>query len=302
MFQDLADMIVTDYEVQGHKAIRRLKSALKHLRGYFGKLRALDITTDKISRYVRHRQGGGAANATIRNETAVLKRMFTLAVRADRLTRSPHVPQPKVRNVRENFLSMGDVRAVVNLLPEYLKPVATFAALTGWGKAEVLGLRWTDVDWGSGTVHLQPGTTKNDEGRTFPMSALPDLERLARGQLEHTRKLEHETGEIIPWVFHRNGSRIRSMRTAWNNACSMAGLEAAWFHDLRRTAVRNLEKAGVSRSVAMKLTGHKTESVYRRYAIADQTALEEGVQKLAKLHAGDREGRTVTPIEEAIGE
>ena len=177
-----------------------------------------------------------------------------------------------------------------------------FASLTGWTKAEILGLRWTDVYFTSGTVHLQPGTTKNDEGRTFPMNALPPLEKLLRDQLELTRTLERETGEIVPWVFSRSGKQIRSMREAWDNACALAGLEGTWFDDLRRTAVRNLEKAGVSRSVAMKLTGHKTESVYRRYAIADQTALEEGVEKLAKLHAGsDLEERTVVPIKEAIG-
>ena len=77
------------------------------------------------------------------------------------------------------------------------------------------------------------------------------------------------------------------MDGAWKGACKRAGLAGAWFHDMRRTAVRNLERAGVSRSVAMKLTGHKTESVYLRYAITDKTAMEEGVQKLALFHARD---------------
>ena len=78
------------------------------------------------------------------------------------------------------------------------------------------------------------------------------------------------------------------MEGAWRGACKRAGLEGAWFHDLRRTAVRNLERAGVSRSVATKLTGHKTESVYLRYAITDKAVMEEGVQKLARFHARDR--------------
>jgi Phage integrase family len=63
-------------------------------------------------------------------------------------------------------------------------------------------------------------------------------------------------------------------------------------HDFRRTAVRNLERAGVSRSVAMKLVGHKTESIYRRYAIVSQRELAEGVAKLAQLHACPAFGHT----------
>ena len=81
------------------------------------------------------------------------------------------------------------------------------------------------------------------------------------------------------------------MRDAWNSACVKAGNPGAWFHDLRRSAVRNMERAGVSRSVAMKVTGHKTESIYKRYAIADVVSLEEGLKKLAGL---DSAGDTVT--------
>ena len=67
-------------------------------------------------------------------------------------------------------------------------------------------------------------------------------------------------------------------------------------HDLRRTAVRNLERAGVSRSVAMKLTGHKTEAVYRRYAIVSESDLSDGVKKLESLLTTDlSEPRKVLP-------
>jgi integrase len=85
------------------------------------------------------------------------------------------------------------------------------------------------------------------------------------------------------------------MRGAWQGACDRAKVTGAWFHDLRRTAVRNLERAGVSRSAAMKLTGHKTESAYRRYAIAAAAALAEGVEQLARLHA-EPAVRKVVPI------
>ncbi|MFQ5747417.1 MAG: tyrosine-type recombinase/integrase, partial [Gemmatimonadota bacterium] len=109
-------------------------------------------------------------------------------------------------------------------------------------------------------------------------------------------EVERERGTIVPWVFHRDGEPIRSFRRAWIGACKRAGLEGAWFHDLRRTAVRNLERAGVSRSVAMKLTGHKTEAIYRRYAIVDSVALSEGVDKLARFHATGPRERKVVPL------
>jgi integrase len=133
-------------------------------------------------------------------------------------------------------------------------------------------------------------------GRSFPFSALPPLAALLEAQREHTRTVERETGKIVRYVFHRRGERIGSIREAWNGACRRAGVPDAIFHDLRRTAVRRLERAGVPRSVAMKLTGHKTEAVYRRYAIADHAALHEGVGKLAKLFERPPEPATVVSI------
>jgi len=86
-------------------------------------------------------------------------------------------------------------------------------------------------------------------------------------------------------VFHRKGRQIKDLREAWRRACSKGGLVNKNPHDLRRSAVGPLERARVPRSVAMKLTGHKTEDVYRRYAIVDQTALEDGVARLAQLRS-----------------
>lgn len=282
-FEDLVEMIETDYRVNGRKS--SIRGVLSHLSGFFGTTRAIDITTDRITRYIADRQDEGAANASIQNELAALKRMFTLAVRAGRLPNRPYIPSLHIRNTREGFFEPADLERLIAALPEAEAAVTRFAALTGWRKGEVLPLRWSQVDFSTGTVRLAPGTTKNDEGREFPFRSLPPLEELLVQQRERTRAIERETGRIIPHVFHRNGRPIREMRVAWTAACKATGLEGWLFHDLRRTAVRNLEKAGVPRSVAMKLTGHKTEAVYRRYAIADHVALSEGVEKLARLHS-----------------
>jgi hypothetical protein len=87
-------------------------------------------------------------------------------------------------------------------------------------------------------------------------------------------------GTICPFVFHRNGERIAYFRTAWKNACKAAGRPGALVHDMRRSAVRTFERAGVPRSVAMSIVEHKTESIYRRYAIVDEAMQREEAARL----------------------
>ena len=128
---------------------------------------------------------------------------------------------------------------------------------------------------------MEPGETKNGEGRMFPLT--PGLRAVLERQRERTTALEQAQGRIIPWVFHRNGEPIRDLRIAWGKACKDAGLPGKLLHDFRRTAVRNLERAGVPRSTAMVMVD-RTESIYLRYAITDEAMLREGAEKLAKLH------------------
>ena len=188
--------------------------------------------------------------------------------------------------------------ALEPLAGQHVAAARVLGVVTGWRKGEVLPLQWRQVDFEAGEVRLEPDTTKNDEGRTFPFRALPALAELLEQQRERTRALERETGQIVPHVFHRNGRPVRDFSAAWRKATTDAGLSGWLFHNLRRNAVRNLERAGVPRSVAMKLTGHKTEAVYRRYAFADAKALSEGVEKLAQLHAADATKRSkVLPLE-----
>ena len=222
--------------------------------------------------------------------------------------------------MRSGFFEREQFEAVRRCLPDYLRPVVTFMYVTGWrSRSEVFPLQWHQVDFAAGTVRLEPGSTKNKDGRMFYLT--PELREVLEAQRAATEKLTRETGRIIPWVFHRRGAPILSMYTAWANACLRAGLATKTVtvengrrvvkitaqripHDLRRTAVRNLERAGVLRSTAMKMTGHKTESVYRRYAIVSDVDLREGAAKLATLataDAGTKSGTlgTVTAIRAA---
>src|SRR5258705_11943525 len=139
--------------------------------------------------------------------------------------------------------------------------------------SEILTLQWHQVDFDAGVVRLEPGKTKNREGRLFPFT--DELRTILEMQWADTASLQRRPGRIIP---------IKSLYGPWRSACDAAGGPGRMPHDFRRTPVRNLERAGVSRSVAMKLTGHKTESIYRRYAIVAEQDLKDGVAKLALLH------------------
>jgi integrase len=134
---------------------------------------------------------------------------------------------------------------------------------------------------------LEPGTTKNKDGRRFPFTT-------QRRSLLEAQHAEHERlkkrGIVVPWVLFRMVAKgrggplrprgITTFNGSFKAACRKAGCPGRILHDFRRTAVRNLERAGVPRSVAMKLTGHKTESVYRRYANADDRDLRVAVERL----------------------
>jgi integrase len=112
-------------------------------------------------------------------------------------------------------------------------------------------------------------------------------------QLGRVQTQERALGQVIPWLFPApDGARLQSFRRRWLTACKQAGLVGRIPHDFRRTAVRNLERAGVPRSAAMKMVGHKTESVYRRYAIVDESMMREGAVKLAALHDAQRQQAT----------
>jgi hypothetical protein len=182
---------------------------------------------------------------------------------------------------------------------------------TGWRLGEILPLTWRHIDLKAGIIRLEPGTTKNDEGRTFPFRALPALATLVERQGEATDRsrtgdeAHHPVGVPsrrgthpglpgrLGYRLHRGGLfRVLPPKPGKTDGEKRP---TRLFHDLRRTAVRNLERAGVLRSVAMRLTGHKTESIYRRYAIVNEGDLAQGVAKLATLHEepGASEGRMI---------
>jgi integrase len=114
----------------------------------------------------------------------------------------------------------------------------------------------------------------------------PHLRSVLEAQRVATDTLQRERGVIIPFVFHHGGRAIKSFYKTWKSACRAVGCPGRIVHDFRRAAVRNLERAGVPRSTAMRMVGHRTMEIYSRYAIVDEVMLQEGSAKLAAYLEG----------------
>lgn len=210
--------------------------------------------------------------------------MFILGERAEKVARRPYISLLNEDNARKGFLEPEQLRAVVAELPDDLKPLIEAAYLTGWRvRSELSSRQWSHVDFKGGWLRLEPGESKNREGRQFPL--IPPLRALLEVQKMWADSLAHSTGRITPWLFFREqGEPIKDFYGAWRSACRKVGIVGIVPHDLRRSAVRNLERSGVPRSVAMKMVGHKTEAIYRRYAIVAEADLVAGGEKLTSLH------------------
>ena len=281
-FDAAAADVITDYEINGRKSTRDVEARIRlHLKPYFGGRRMASITTADVRAYIAHRQEPGAANATVNRELAVLKRAFRLAKQAGTVMYVPHIPMLRENNVRSGFFERDEFEAVREQLPAPLRPVVTFGYLTGWRvNSEVLPLTWAQVDRTTKTIRLEPGATKNSEGRTLPCDLLPELDDVMAGQWAERRRLAVE-GTLCPYVFHRDGEPVRYFRDAWVSACKAAGLPGRLVHDFRRTAVRNLVRAGVPEKISMGITGHKTRSVFDRYDIVNEADLRNALGQLA---------------------
>jgi integrase len=283
-FDDLAAAFVRDYKINGLRSIEQAERNVRRLRRYFGGRRALDIDTDQVEAYKDQRLEAGAKPATINRELAALKRMFSLAMKGRRgFHYRPYIALLDEENTREGFFEPADFWAVCKYLAPDLADLAMFAYLTGWRKGEVLGLEWRNVtlDRRGGaivgaTVTLPAARSKNKKGRKVVLrDALLDglLRRVA------VRRLD------CPYVFHRDGTPVRSFRRAWLTACKQAGVEGKVFHDLRRSGVRNMVRAGVPELVAMRISGHRTRSVFDRYDITSEADLEAAAEQTSRYVA-----------------
>lgn len=232
----------------------------------------------QVERFIQQRRSSGKKPATVNRESGGLRQALNLAQKQGRLSRVPFVPMLKEDNARQGFFERGEFEAVVSRLPEPVADIAKFAYLSGWRKGEILPLRWDAVDRTAPEVRLR--TSKNNRGRVLPL--VGELWALIERRWK-AREVEMPGGltRLSDNVFHngRNGKPIINFKKAWATACRKAGVPGKHFHDLRRTAVRDMIRAGTPQSIAMAISGHRTVSMFLRYDIANEQDKREALRK-----------------------
>jgi integrase len=285
-FEDLAARLVTRYTNDGKKSLERLEDSITHLRAFFGAYRARAIDYDAAGQYIEHRRAEGAAPATIKVEMTHLGQMFREAAKANTTAAVPVFPSVKVQNTRQGFFEPDEVARVLAHLPDEIAPLVAFYYDSGWRTQEILGLKWAQVNFRAGEVRLEPGSTKNADARVLHFSTFPRLADLLTRQRERADAVQRATGVLCPFVFFRYSQRaqkpkpIRNFYKAWHRACRAAGVPGKIPHDFRRTMVKRLEAARIPRATAMSITGHRSESVYRRYHIVSPAEQRDAMAKL----------------------
>jgi integrase len=244
----------------------------------FGPWRVIDLSATAVDQYAKARIAAGAKAATVNRETQLLGQAVQPLLAALGLP-ALHIRRLPEHNVRQGFAEKDAFEKVVAALPtEVLRDMARFAFRSSWRRGEIDSLEWPDVDRGARAIRLRPEAAKNGHGRTLALDA--ELAALIeRRWIAREYKNTDGTTALSRFVFHRNGKPIVDFRKAWRTACQAAGVPGLLFHDLRRTAVRNMVRAGVRETVAMGISGHKTRSMFDRYNIVNESDLREAMER-----------------------
>jgi integrase len=286
MLSELYADVLQDYRINHYASIDDLEDRwLKHLQPFFGHLAASDVTTDLCKRYIVQRQESGLADSTINRTLAALKRMFHLATECTppKVQFVPYIPMLKENNVRTGFV---ETEARVRLeqacgrIGLWMSAMFEVGCTYGWRHGSLLKMRVKQVDSNANVIRLEPGTTKNKKGLEVTMP------RRVRELL--IQCIQGKRGE--DYLFSReNGMPVRDFRGSWAKVCEEAGLPGLHFHDLRRTAARNMRRGHVAEKVAMEIGGWKTTSVFHRYAIVDHQDIANAMEMLERSQDEQRQ-------------
>lgn len=293
---ELATDFLLYYEAKQFKSYEHAKRRWElHLRPFFAFLRAEQVTSSLLDRYIAERRKQNASNGSINRELAGLHTMLVVAVRNKKLKRAMICEFPRLdesASIRQGFIEDGDRAKLLEGSELWFRAMVETGRTFGWRKTELLNLRVSQVDLLARSVRLAPGTTKNKAGR---IAFLPESLYLLIRECCHGKKPDD-------YVFTRDGKRIVDFRRTWHNACVRAGL-GHWqcrcgaevdrdlccpecersfplsrlvyrgliFHDLRRSGVRAMVRSGISEKVAMRISGHKTRSIFDRYDICSES-------------------------------
>lgn len=252
-----------------------------HLEPTFGGFLASRIDTEKMLKYRVGRIEAGAATSTVNREMAILRAMFYNGFECDppKVSRVPKFPKTlREPNPRQGFLTDDQYEALqTHCKHRWLLALMAVAFNYGFRKAELLSLKVGQVNLSDRTIRLLPGTTKNDRGRTAKMTE--EVYKLVAECVQGKSSQD----AVFCW---ENGSPVKDFRATWDKMVESAGVPNLLLHDFRRTAVRNMVRAGVSKHVAKKISGHVTDSIFDRYDIPDEADIEDVAMRLENRRIG----------------
>jgi integrase len=235
-------------------------------------------------------KGKSLKGSTLNREIACLKTIARRAVLDRKIDRNPVEGVRMFRETSRNrTLTPEEYQRLLENCSSHYQPVVQVAYVTGMRRGELTALRWDQVDLKEGVITLKPEDTKTNEAREIPLDE--DLKDLFR-------KIPRALGS--PYVFNFRGKGIKDPKTAFLRACQRANITDFHFHDLRHCAVTNFRKAGVSDSIIMSISGHKTHAVFRRYDRIDREDRKEALRRVRKLNDTNMTPELLTDLK-AVG-
>ena len=270
-YENLRDALIHNYHERGNKSLRVTADGddvicgLPALDKFFKGFAVARINTDAARTFADQRTAEGAKSGTVNGSLALLRRMLKIAQEDGKLQTVPKIRLLRPGYARTGFLPREQFERLLDPLPAHLKPLITFLYYCGVRLGEALDLEWHQVNLDTGLIRLEADQTKTSEARTVPM---PDV-------LIGMLKVQKRAGKVFD---------ATNLRKEWGKACAAVGLgtlepvdkrgnrryTGLLIHDLRRSAIKNLMKAGVTEKVAMAISGHKTRAVFDRYHIVDE--------------------------------
>lgn len=277
---DILQLVIDDYRMKGQASLDTMVApCMLHLQPAFGNMRASRLTAEYLREYVKKRLAAKAQASSINRSIAVLRRAYKLGVKAGKVNAAKvpdfsEVMLPE-RNTRTGFWSHDEYTCFRDALVPHARNLFVFGYWTGCRFAEITGIVWDQVDLAGRAIRLREDQTKAREARIIPLAGPgTDLYDMLVAQ----RDAHKAAGHATPWVFFTTtGGRQGRIKREWLRAMKATGIQRL-FHDLRRTGVRNLVRAGVPEKVAMLISGHKTRSVFERYNIVDESDLRKAAE------------------------
>lgn len=276
--RDLLGLVLEDYGTR--QVAQHYISTLKVesiIAPKLGQIKATQLSSARIKDYIDWRLKA-VKPATVNRELALLHRAFQLGYEHDPplVARVPHFPKLTESAPRKGFLKPESYQKLLFELPEDLRLLFVIAYHVGLRKGALLRIRWSQVDVPANTIWME-GRRANRKPEPIAVPIYGDMQKFL--------EMQPRTSEFL---FARGATPIRDFRESWELACQRAGVPGLLFHDLRRTAVRNLRRAGVAETVIMKITGHRTRSVFERYNITDHSDTLEAGRKAEEFLARER--------------